>query len=92
MSRVGLSASQLVKQYGDKQVVSEVTLEVHPAEVVGLLGPNGAGKTTTFNMMAGGIRPTSGRVKLGEEDITELPDVSPGAPRHYVSSAGSLDF
>ena len=52
---------------------TRVDIEVHPAQVVGLLGPNGAGKTTTFNMMAGGIRPSEGRVLLGEREITELP-------------------
>jgi lipopolysaccharide export system ATP-binding protein len=41
--------------------------------VVGLLGPNGAGKTTTFNMVAGGIRPTVGKVFLGDTEITDLP-------------------
>ncbi len=46
---------------------------MQPAEVVGLLGPNGAGKTTTFNMVAGGIKPSSGKVFLGETEITSLP-------------------
>jgi lipopolysaccharide export system ATP-binding protein len=50
-----------------------VSIDVHPAEVVGLLGPNGAGKTTTFNMIAGSVRPTRGRVFLGESEITDLP-------------------
>jgi lipopolysaccharide export system ATP-binding protein len=54
-------------------VVKHIDIEVHPAEVVGLLGPNGAGKTTTFNMIAGGIRPSSGRVFLGDAEITDLP-------------------
>ena len=65
MSEGALIASELVKVYGEKQAVSSVSIEVHPAEVVGLLGPNGAGKTTTFNMIAGSIRPTRGRVFLG---------------------------
>mgnify|MGYP005839184791 CR=1 FL=1 len=68
-----LSAKGLVKRYGDKQAVRGIDLEVHGAEVVGLLGPNGAGKTTTFNMMAGSVRPSEGRVCLGSRDITELP-------------------
>ncbi len=69
----GLIAKELIRRYGTKEVVSSVSLEVHPAEVVGLLGPNGAGKTTTFNMIAGGIRPTAGQVFLGDREITDLP-------------------
>ncbi len=68
-----LIASDLVKVYGEKHAVRAVSIEVHPAEVVGLLGPNGAGKTTTFNMIAGSVRPTRGRVYLGEREITDLP-------------------
>ena len=70
---VGLLAKGLIRRYGTKEVVSSVSLEVNPAEVVGLLGPNGAGKTTTFNMIAGGIRPTAGKVFLGDREITDLP-------------------
>ena len=68
-----LGGVALTKRYGDEDVVRSVNLEVHPSEVVGLLGPNGAGKTTTFNMIAGGIRPSSGQVFLGEAEITDLP-------------------
>jgi lipopolysaccharide export system ATP-binding protein len=68
-----LSGNELWKRYGERDVVQGVDVEVHPAQVVGLLGPNGAGKTTTFNMLAGGIRPTRGKVLLGERDITDLP-------------------
>jgi lipopolysaccharide export system ATP-binding protein len=70
---IALTGAALTKRYGDHEVVQHVDLEVHPAEVVGLLGPNGAGKTTTFNMIAGGIRPSEGRVFLGETEITGLP-------------------
>jgi lipopolysaccharide export system ATP-binding protein len=68
-----LSAEDLHKRYGEREVVCEVALEVASGEVIGLLGPNGAGKTTTFNMIVGRIRPTAGRVRLGERDITDLP-------------------
>jgi len=68
-----LVASGLQKRYGARTVVRDLDLRVEPAEVVGLLGPNGAGKTTTFNMIAGGVRPTQGRVFLGETEITGLP-------------------
>jgi lipopolysaccharide export system ATP-binding protein len=73
VTRIAIRTRGLTKRYGDRNVVDHLDLEVRPGEVVGLLGPNGAGKTTSFNMMVGGIRPTSGRVYLGEEDITDLP-------------------
>jgi lipopolysaccharide export system ATP-binding protein len=68
-----LTGIALTKRYGQRDVVRSVDLEVKPAEVVGLLGPNGAGKTTTFNMVAGGVKPTSGEVRLGDTQITGLP-------------------
>ena len=68
-----LHASDLVKRYGAFEAVRDVRLAVAPGETVGLLGPNGAGKTTTFNMIVGRIRPTRGRVFLGDEEITDLP-------------------
>jgi len=68
-----LTGAALTKRYGQRDVVRSVDLEVKPGEVVGLLGPNGAGKTTTFNMVAGGVRPSSGEVFFGETDITDLP-------------------
>jgi len=68
-----LRTERLVKVYSGRRVVNEATLEVRPGEIVGLLGPNGAGKTTTFYMIVGLIKPKSGNIKLGEEDITDLP-------------------
>jgi lipopolysaccharide export system ATP-binding protein len=68
-----LRGEALVKSYGRRTVVNGVDLEIRRGEVVGLLGPNGAGKTTTFYMIVGLTRPDSGRVRLGERDITPLP-------------------
>ncbi|CAF0695809.1 lipopolysaccharide transport system ATP binding protein [Candidatus Methylacidithermus pantelleriae] len=68
-----LRAEKLVKEFRGRRVVQEVSLEVARGEIVGLLGPNGAGKSTTFRMLVGLVRPNSGRVFLGEEDITHLP-------------------
>lgn len=66
-------AEGLVKRYGRKEVVKDVTLELEKGEIVGLLGPNGAGKTTTFYIITGMIRPDKGRVLLDGRDITRLP-------------------
>lgn len=68
-----LRTSHLVKIYGKRKVVKEVSLEVNQGEIVGLLGPNGAGKTTTFYMVVGFIKPNEGKVFLNEENMTNLP-------------------
>lgn len=61
------------KTYGQRAVVSRVSLSVAQGEVVGLLGPNGAGKTTTFYIATGLETPNHGRVWLNDIDITTLP-------------------
>jgi lipopolysaccharide export system ATP-binding protein len=68
-----LRTENLIKQYGRRTVVRDVSLEVKQGEIVGLLGPNGAGKTTTFYMVVGFIKPNEGRVYLDNEEITDLP-------------------
>jgi lipopolysaccharide export system ATP-binding protein len=68
-----LRAENIIKTYGKRTVVRGVSFEVKQGEIVGLLGPNGAGKTTSFYMTVGFIRPTSGKVYLENEEITDLP-------------------
>ncbi len=63
----------LVKKYGKRTVVNNVSFEVSQGEIVGLLGPNGAGKTTSFYMVVGLIKPDMGNVFLDAENITKLP-------------------
>ncbi len=70
---VYLTTEKLVKKFGKRTVVNQVSLKVKQGEIVGLLGPNGAGKTTTFYMITGFIRPTSGHIFLQNKDITSLP-------------------
>src|SRR5947207_2894443 len=71
MARLQLTG--LTKTYGDFRAVSDVNLDIGQGELVVLLGPSGCGKTTTLRMIAGFVTPTSGRVCLGERDITALP-------------------
>jgi len=73
VSSTTLGGRNLYKKYGNRTVVSDVSIEVSTGEVVGLLGPNGAGKTTTFYMVTGMIRPNSGEVFMGDKDITRSP-------------------
>jgi lipopolysaccharide export system ATP-binding protein len=68
-----IKTEKLVKSYSGHRVVDEITVEVSQGEVVGVLGPNGAGKTTTFYMVVGLVKPDSGKVFLGDKEITGLP-------------------
>ena len=68
-----LATENLVKTYGGRTVVKNVSLTVFSGRVIGLLGPNGAGKTTTFYMTVGMVQPDGGKVLLNGEDITQCP-------------------
>lgn len=68
-----LRTEHLVKRYGKRTVVNDVSIELHQGEIVGLLGPNGAGKTTTFYMTTGLVSANAGRIFLNDNDITSYP-------------------
>src|SRR5688572_28003381 len=69
MAAAGLDARLLHKRFGSVVAVDEVSIAVHPGEIVGLLGPNGAGKTTTLRMLAGILSPDRGRVLVDGLDV-----------------------
>ncbi|MDD7252161.1 MAG: LPS export ABC transporter ATP-binding protein [Prevotellaceae bacterium] len=68
-----LRTEKLVKRYGNRTVVNEVSFHVRQGEIVGLLGPNGAGKTTSFYMTTGLIEANGGKIYLDDLDITDYP-------------------
>jgi lipopolysaccharide export system ATP-binding protein len=68
-----LRTEGLVKRYGKRTVVNDVSFDVKQGEIVGLLGPNGAGKTTSFYMTTGLIVPNGGHIYLGNEEVTKFP-------------------
>lgn len=68
-----IEAKNLVKIYGDRGVVNDVSFDINKGEVVCLLGPNGAGKTTTFYMVVGLVKPNKGHIFLDGEDISTWP-------------------
>lgn len=68
-----LRTEGLVKRYGKRTVVNDVSIDVKQGEIVGLLGPNGAGKTTSFYMTTGLIVPNAGNIYLDDREITNYP-------------------
>jgi lipopolysaccharide export system ATP-binding protein len=68
-----LRATELQKSYKGRKVVQQLSVDVASGEVVGLLGPNGAGKTTAFYMIVGLVPCDSGRIFMGDVDLTMLP-------------------
>lgn len=76
-----LYAEHLQKSYKKRQILKDVSLVVHSAEVVGLLGPNGAGKTTCFYMIVGLVGADGGKIFINDRDITQ-------APMHERARAG----
>ena len=71
--RLVLRTENLVKRYGKRTVVNDVSFDVKQGEIVGLLGPNGAGKTTSFYMTTGLVVPNAGHIYLGDEEVTNYP-------------------
>ena len=72
MSKKNIYINNLMKKYGQRQVVSDVSMTLNKGEVIGLLGPNGAGKTTTFYMITGMVKVSSGNIMLNDLDLTEM--------------------
>ncbi len=68
-----IEAQNLIKIYGDRRVVNDVSFNIKKGEVVCLLGPNGAGKTTTFYMVVGLVKPNMGKIILNGQDISAAP-------------------
>jgi len=77
----GLALDGVTRHFGGHRAVEGVSFRVRPGTITGLIGPNGAGKTTLFNLIAGALRPTAGRIALGERRLD-------GRPPHRVLRAG----
>ncbi len=72
MPELALRATDLGKQFGGVRAVHGVSIDAHPGEVHAVIGPNGAGKSTLINLLSGELHVTTGRIMLGERDITRL--------------------
>lgn len=71
-----IAIHDLVKEFGPFRAVDGVSLEVSAGEIHGFLGPNGAGKTTTIRMIAGLLKPTSGRIVVNGHDLARNPEAA----------------
>lgn len=95
LNSILIETQNLVKRYGDKTAVDNVSFEVYGGEVFGFLGPNGAGKTTTIKMIVGLLQPTSGVVKVAGYDVLAQPVLAkaacgfvPDTPNLYPKLSG----
>ena len=84
-----IECRNLVKRYGEKVAVKDVTFDVSPGEIFGFLGPNGAGKTTTIKIIVGLLRPTSGSVRVAGFDV-QLQSLQAKAASGYVPDTPNL--
>ena len=71
-----IAIHNLVKEYGKFRAVDGVSLKVPPGQIHGFLGPNGAGKTTTIRIVAGLLKPTSGRIEVNGYDLAGEPEAA----------------
>jgi branched-chain amino acid transport system ATP-binding protein len=69
---IALAVDRLAHQFGGLRALDDVSLQIAAGERLVILGPNGAGKTTLFNLVTGLLRPTAGRIRLFEQDVTAL--------------------
>ncbi len=84
-----IETTNLIKRFGDKAAVNNVSFTVRGGEVFGFLGPNGAGKTTTIKMIVGLLQPTSGGVKVAGFDVQTQP-MQAKAASGYVPDTPNL--
>ena len=68
-----LQIDNLSKYFGGLAAVSDCSLKIKQGSITGIIGPNGSGKTTLFNLIAGNLKPSSGKVMFNNEDITSIP-------------------
>jgi ABC-2 type transport system ATP-binding protein len=95
MPEILIETHNLIKRYGDKVAVDNVSFDVYQGEVFGFLGPNGAGKTTTIKVIVGLLQPTSGTVKVAGYDVQAQPMLAkassgyvPDTPNLYAKLTG----
>ncbi|GAH31830.1 unnamed protein product, partial [marine sediment metagenome] len=72
MDRFALSVQDLTKTFGGVMAVDKCSLDLEEGVIAGLIGPNGAGKTTLFEVLSGLLAPDSGKIFLGEQEITHV--------------------
>jgi len=87
VSETLFATRKLTKRYGGLVACREVSIELHPGELVGLIGPNGAGKTTCFNLITGADEPSEGTILFRNLDVTTARDHSASLSRPSTSGA-----
>ncbi len=79
-----ISLEKISLSFGKRQILDNINFKINPGEIVGMLGPNGVGKSTIFNLICGAIKPDIGKIKFGDEDVTNVP-ISERMKKHQVA-------
>ena len=67
------SFKNICLSYGERQILSNINLDIYPGEILGLLGPNGVGKSSLFNLLIGLVKPNSGKIFINSANVNDLP-------------------
>jgi len=90
MTNPVLTVDKLCKSFGGVHALRDLTMAIHPGEILGLIGPNGSGKSTTVNVLTGLLPVTSGEIVLEGETIQTLPEadrVTRGLARTFQTAS-----
>ena len=69
MNKIGIKINSLNFNYGKKNILNDINLEINQGSIQGIIGPNGAGKSTLLNILVGRLKPTRGYIKILGEDL-----------------------
>ena len=90
-----LQIENLTKYFGGLAAVSNCSLKIKKGSITGIIGPNGSGKTTLFNLIAGNLKSSQGKVLFNNEDVTDVPSYelfSKGINEQFLNQLSKTGF
>ena len=85
---MSIDIENIRKRFGNAEVLSDINLKIASGEMIALLGPSGSGKTTLLRILAGLETETSGRIRFGKSDVTQLTAADDGCRKRGIRTDG----